>query len=106
MKKEELRGLNEEHMVLSKRIEELQAELEKTQDRYKKVGELLYGFRSKKFVRSVLSCLTERMDEYGKDKHFDDLVHTVIRSLKRLKAIESKEFTSKHLLRLYDEEVE
>jgi hypothetical protein len=107
MKKEDLRSLIEEHMVLSKRIEELREELEKTEDRYKKVGEILYGFRSKNFLRSVLSCLIERMNEYGKNPCFDDLVHFVIRSLQRSKDIdERKYFTSKHLLRLFDERVE
>jgi hypothetical protein len=107
MKKQDLRVLIEEHMVLSKRIEELREELENTEDRYKKVGELLYGFRSKEFLRSVLSCLIERMNEYGKNPRFDDLVHFVIRSLQRSKDIErSKEFTSEDQLRLFDEEVE
>jgi hypothetical protein len=107
MKKQDLRVLIEEHMVLSKRIEELREELENTEDRYKKVGELLYGFRSKEFLRSVLSCLIERMNEYGNNFCFDDLVHFVIRSLQRSKDIDvRKEFTSKHLLRLFDEKVE
>jgi hypothetical protein len=107
MKKEDLRILIEEHMVLSKRIEELREELENTEDRYRKVGELLYGFRSREFLRSVLACLIERMSEYGKNSRFDDLVHYVIRSLQRSKDIDvHKEFTSKHLLRLFDEEVE
>jgi hypothetical protein len=107
MKKEDLRSLIEEHMVLSNRIEELREELEKTEDRYKKVGELLYGFRSKDFLRSVLSCLIERMNEYGKNPSFDDLIHFVIRSLQRSKDIdERKYFTSKHLLRIFDERVE
>ena len=107
MKKEELRALIEEHMVLSKKIEDLQEELEKAQDRYKKVRELLYGFRSREFLRSVLSCLIERMNEYGKNARFDDLVHFVIRSLQKSKDIDGrKEFTSKRLLRIFDEEVE
>lgn len=107
MKKQDLRGLIEEHMALSKRIGELREQLENAEDRYKKVGELLYGFRSKEFLRSVLSCLIERMNEYGKNPRFDDLVHFVIRSLQRSKDIDrSKEFTSKDQLRLFDEEVE
>ena len=81
MKKEDLRALIEEHMVLSKRIEELREELENTEDRYKKVGELLYGFRSPEFLRSVLSCLIERMTEYGKNPCFDDLVFCPINKL-------------------------
>jgi predicted nuclease with TOPRIM domain len=107
MKKENLRSLIEEHMVLSKRIEDLQHDLETAQDRYKEVGELLYGFRSREFLRSVLSCLIERMDEYGKNVRFDDLVHFVIRSLQRSTNMdERKDFTSKHLWRLFDEKVE
>jgi hypothetical protein len=106
-KKQDLRGLIEEHMALSKRIGELREQLENTEDRYKKVGELLYGFRSKEFLRSVLSCLIERMNEYGKNVRFDDVVHFVIRALQRSKDIDGrKEFTSKHLLPLFDEEVE
>ena len=107
MKKEDLRALIEEHMVLSKRIEELREELENTEDRYKKVGELLYGFRSTEFLRSVLSCLIERMTEYGKNPCFDDLVHFVIRSLQRSKDIEGREeFISEHQLVLFDEKLE
>jgi hypothetical protein len=107
MKKEDLKALIEEHMALSKRIEELREELENTEDRYKKVGELLYGFRSKEFLRSVLSCLIERMGEYGKDPRFDDLVHFVIRSLQRSKDIEGREeFLSEQQLRLLDEKLE
>lgn len=107
MKKQDLRDLIEEHMVLSKRIEELREELENTEDRYRKVGELLYGFRSKEFLRSVLACLIERMTEYGKNPRFDDLVHFVIRSLQRSRDIDGrKEFTSKHQLQLFNEEVE
>ena len=107
MKKDELRGLIEEHMVLSKRIEHLKEELKKTEDRYKEVGEFLYGFRSKEFLQSVLSCLMERMNECGKDKCFDELMHNVIRCLQRSKDLGgSKEFTSKHIWRVFDEKVE
>jgi predicted nuclease with TOPRIM domain len=107
MKKEELSALIEEHMVLSKKIEELQEEIENTQDRFKRVGEPLYGFRSREFLRSVLSCLTERMNEYGKNERFDDLLHSVIRALQRSKEIDGrKDFTSRHSWRLFDEKVE
>ena len=46
MKKEELRGLIEEHLVLRKTIENLQEEVKKLEDRYEEVGDLPYGFRS------------------------------------------------------------
>ena len=45
--------------------------------------------------------------EYGKDPHFDDLVDTVIHSLKDHEHIEQRKiYTPKHLLRLFDEKVE
>jgi hypothetical protein len=107
MRKEELQNLIEEYMTLRKGIENLQEDLKNAEDRYRRVEELLYGFRSKEFLRSVLSCLIERMNEYGKNEAFDDLVHSVIRSLQRSKNIdEHKDFTSRHLLRLFDEKVE
>jgi hypothetical protein len=106
MKKEELKGLIEEHLILSKRIKKLKGNLEKTEDRYKEVGHLLCGFRSKKFLRSVLSCLRERMDQYAMDEHFDSLLHMVMHSLQGLKDIDPKEFNTRKLLRLYEEEVD
>jgi uncharacterized protein YihD (DUF1040 family) len=107
MKKEELGGLIEEHLVLRKRIEALQEELRKLNGRYDEVGELLYGFRSKEFLRSVLSYLLDLRGEYGKDQHFDDLVDSLIHALKDYEHIEErKNFTPKRLLYLYDEEIE
>lgn len=107
MKKEELKALIEEHLVLRKRRESHQEELKKLDDRYNEVGELLYGFRSKQFLRSVLSFLVDLRAEYGKDQHFDDLFESVIHALKHHDHIEErKNFTPKHLLKLYDEKIE
>jgi hypothetical protein len=47
------------------------------------------------------------MNECGKDECFDELMHNVIRCLQRSKDFgESKEFTSKHIWRVFDEKVE
>ena len=107
MKKEELRGLIEEHLVLRKTIENLQEEVKKLEDRYEEVGDLLYGFRSKEFLRSVLSYLLDLREEYEKDQDFDDLVQSVNHCLDDDEYPEErKNFTPRHLLHLYDEKIE
>jgi len=107
MKKEELRALIEEHLVLRKRMETLREELKKLEERYDENLELIYLFRSREFLRSVFLHLKELNGEYGKDQHFIDLAHSVIHSLKNYKNIEHrKNYTPKHLLRLYDERLE
>lgn len=106
MKKEELKRLIEEHLALRKRMENLRKELNELEARYDEVGRLLYWFRSEKFVRSVLWYLQDLKEEYGKDQHFDDLIHSIIHSLKHEDIEERKNYTPKDLLYLYDEEVE
>jgi len=106
MKKEELRSLIEKHLVLRKRIEDLQRTRDKLEDRYEEVGQLLYGFRSKKFLRSVLLYLKDLRREYGKDPHFDDLFYSISHTLRHEDIEERKTYTPKELLHLYDEEVE
>ena len=107
MKKEELKALIDEHLELRKKTETLQEELKKLDDRYDKVGELLYGFRSKEFLRSLLSFLIDIRAGYDKDQHFEDLLESIIHALKHHDHIEErKNFTPKHLLKLYDEKIE
>ena len=107
MKKEELRGLIDEHLVLRKRMENLREELKKLEGRYDEVGQLLYWCRSKEFLRSELWYLQDLRNGYGKDPHFDDLVDTVIHSLKDHENMDQRKiYTPKHLLRLFDEKVE
>jgi hypothetical protein len=107
MKKEELKRLIEEHLTLRKRMQSLREELNELESRYDEVGQLLYWCRSKEFLRSVLWYLQDLRNEYGKDPHFDDLVDSVIHSLKDYENIEHRKvYTPKHLLHLYNEEVE
>jgi hypothetical protein len=107
MKKEDLKNLIEEHLALRKRMENLREELKKVEDRYDENLELIYLFRSKKFLHSVLLCLKELKGEYGKDQHFVDLVYSFINVSKDYKQIEQRKiYTPKHLLRLFDEKVE
>jgi archaellum component FlaC len=106
MKKEELRELIVEHLVLRKRMDSLREELRKIENRYEEVGRFLYWFRSKEFHHSVLWCLEELREEYAEDQHFDDLVHSVVHSLKDENIDERKRYTPKNLFYLYDEKVE
>ena len=106
MKKEALARLIKEHLVLRKRLEDLQRTRDKLEDRYEEVGRLLYGFRSKKVLRSVLLYLKELRREYSKDPHFDDLFYSISHTLGHEDIEERKKYTPKELLHLYDEEVE
>jgi len=107
MRKEELRNLIEEHLLLRKRMENLREELKKLEGRYDEVGQLLYWCRSAEFLRSALWYLQDLKEEYGKDPHFDDLVESVIHSLKDHEHIEQrKTYTPRHLLHLYNEKLE
>ena len=106
MRKEELRSLIEKHLILRKRLEDVQRTRDKLEDRYEEIGQLLYGFRSEKFLRSVLLYLKELGGECGKDPHFDDLFYSISHTLGHEDIEERKKYTPKELLHLYDEEVE
>jgi hypothetical protein len=106
MKRKELKRLIEEHLSLRRSLDTLQKRREKLEDRYEEVGILLYGYRSKKFLRSVLSCLLDLRREHGADPYFDDLVQSVAHTLKHEDIEARKHYTPKDLLHLYDEEVE
>ena len=107
MKKEELRDLIEEHLILRKRMEDFREELNKLENRYNEVGQLLYWCRSKEFLRAEVWYLQDLRKEFGKDPHFDDLVDSVIHSLKDYENTEQrKSYTPKHQIRLFDEKLE
>jgi hypothetical protein len=107
MKKEDLKRLIEEYLVLRKKIEKLQEEVKKLEARHEEVGELLYGFRSKEFLRSELSFLVDLRAEYGKDRHFDDLFERILHCLRDYQHIEERNnVMPKRLSKLYYEEIE
>jgi len=107
MKKEELKRLVDEHLVLRKKMENLREELNKLKSRYDEVGQRLYWCRSKEFLRSLLWYLQDLKEEYGIDPHFHDLIDSVIHSLQDYENIDHRKvYTPRHLLHLYNEEVE
>jgi hypothetical protein len=107
MKKQELRGLIEQHLALRRQMDDLREELRELEARYAETGQLLYWWRSKEFLHSLLLYLRSIKGEFGKDQRFDDLVDRVVQSLKDSENIEQGEHdTPKHLLYLYDEKLE
>jgi hypothetical protein len=107
MNKQELRGLIEQHLALREQMENLREEVTELEVRYAEIGKLLYWWRSKEFLYSLLYYLQDIKGNFGGDQRFDDLVDTVIRFLKDSENIEQrKRDTPKDLLYLYDEKLE
>ena len=107
MKKRELRGLIEQHLALREQMENLREEVTELEVRYAEIGKLLYWCRSKEFLHSLLCYLQDIKGQFGRDQRFDDLVDTVIHSLKDSENIEQRmRDTPKDLLYLYDEKLE
>jgi len=106
MKKKMVKRLVEEYLLLRKKKDILQKEFRRIDRRYEKVLRLLYIFRSKEFHHSVLQCLNELSGKYGDNQHFDDLVHSVVLSLKDENVERRKYYTPKEDLHLFEEKVE
>jgi len=108
MKREAVKDLVKEHLTLRKMKESFQKELRRIEDRYEEVGDLLYGYRSKSFIRSVLFCLDDLKGEYEKDEHYHDLLGSLIGIFTGFEEYDAdrRNYTPRELLHLYDEEVE
>jgi Zn-finger domain-containing protein len=107
MRKQEVRGLIEQHLALREQMENLREELTELEVRYAEVGKLLYWCCSKEFLHSLLYYLQHIKGEFARDHRFDDLVDTIIHSLRDSENIEQrKRDTPKDLLYLYDENLE
>jgi len=108
MNKQEANTLIREYLVLRKRKESLKEELKALEERYDEVGNLLYGYRSKRFIRSLLLYLAELEEEYSEDTRYDDLISSIISVLQNYEEYDAdrRNYTPKELLHLYDEEME
>jgi hypothetical protein len=108
MKKEEVKSLIREHMALRKRIESLQQELSGVEERYEQIGDLIYGYRSRSFIQSVLHCVIDLKKECGEDIHYDDILESIINILQNYEEFyaDRRHCTPKELLHLYGEEVD
>ena len=135
MKKKEVKNLIREYLALKKRVDRiheelleirnsfgrvvnlgalrnkeqhLREEISEVRERFEEVGNLLYGYRSKTFIRSVLSCVLDLGGEYQKDEYYHHLLANLISILRRFEKFnaERREYTSIDLLHFYNEEVE
>jgi hypothetical protein len=56
MKKEEVKNLIREYLVLRKKTESRSKEIRASEERYEQVGDLVYGFRSRSFIQFENLC--------------------------------------------------
>jgi hypothetical protein len=135
MKKEEVNNLIREYLALRKEIDylreerrgvrdhigkvanpaalkniedDLLSELRKYRSRFEKVGDLLYGYRSKSFIQSVISCVVDLDGEYDKDRYYNNFLDSLISILMRYEEYDAgrRDYVSQELLNLHLDKVE
>ena len=133
MKKEDINNLIREYLTLRKQIDHLREELKvirndfaKTVDlgcagrqgkpppgraaglrrRFEGVEGLLYGYRSRDFIRSVIPCVLDLEGEYGKDKYYHNLLTSLISIVRHFDEFDADRKKYGNLIVLPDEEVE
>ena len=133
MKKEEVKNLVREYLVLRKKIDHLQEELRGIRNRFGKtvdlavllnkespileelmglrkriegVEGLLYAYRSKDFIRSVVSCVVDLEVEYKKDKYYHNFLASLIGILRQFEEFDADRRKYGNLILLPEEKVE
>jgi hypothetical protein len=132
MKKEEIKDLIREYLTLKKKIDHLHEELRGVRNRFEKVGELalrnkadslynelkglrrrfeeigglLYGYRSRDFLRSVIFCVVDLEGEYGKDEYYHNFLTSLISILRHFEEYDADRRKYGDLIQLPDEKVE
>jgi hypothetical protein len=133
MKKEEVNNLVRDYLTLRKKIDHFQEELRGIRDSFTKTGDLavlinkegplleellgirsrfegveglLYGYRSKDFIRSVIFCVADLESEYGKDEYYHNLLSSLISILRHFQEFDASRRKYGNLIVLPDEEIE
>jgi len=133
MKKEEVNTLVREYLALKEQITRIQEELRAIRDRFIKTGDLavliskegplleefmgvkrrfegveglLYGYRSRRFIRSVISCVVELEGEYGKDTYYENLLSQLISVVRHFEEFDADRRKYGNLIALPDEEID
>ena len=133
MRKEEVNNLIREYLALKKNIDHIQGELRGIRDSFTKTGDLavlinkegplleelmglkrsfegveglLYSYRSKHFIRSVISCAVDLEGEYGKDTYYQDFLSHLISIVRHFEEFDADRRKYGNLIVLPDEEVE
>ena len=118
---EELRGLqkepreirnsfrkNSDLAVLLDKEGSLLEELMGLRRRMERDENFLFGYRSRDFIRSVISCVLDLRPEYGKDEHYHNLLTSLVSIVIHFEEYEEerKSYALRELLHLQDEKVE
>ena len=132
MRKEEVNNLIREYLALKKNIDHIQGELRGIRDSFTKTGDLavlinkegplleelmglkrsfegveglLYSYRSKHFIRSVISCAVDLEGEYGKDTYYQDFLSHLISIVRHFEEFDADRRKYGNLIQLPDEEI-
>ena len=73
---------------------------------FEAVEGLLYGYRSRRFIRSVISCAVDLEGEYGKDTYYQDFLSHLISIVRHFEEFGADRRKYGNLIMLPDEEVE
>ena len=133
MKKEEVNNLIREYLALKKNIDHIQGELRGIRDSFTKtvdlavlinkegplleelmrlrrsfeaVEGLLYGYRSRRFIRSVISCVVDLEEEYGKDRYYQNLLSHLISIVRHFEEFGADRRKYGNLIVLPEEQIE
>ena len=133
MKKDEVDNLVREDLTLRKKIDHLQEELRGIRDSFTKTGDLavlinkegpllkevmglrrslegveglLYSYRSKNFIRSVISCAVDLEGEYGKDTYYQDFLSHLISIVRHFEEFDADRRKYGNLIVLPEEQIE
>ena len=133
MKKEEVNKFVREYLALKKKIDHIQGELRGIRDSFTKTGDLavlinkegplleelmglrrsldgveglLYSYRSKHFIRSVIPCAVDLEGEYGKDTYYQNFLSHLISIVRHFEEFDADRRKYGNLIQLPDEEIE
>ena len=121
-------SLQEEIGGLQKELREIRSSFEKNSDlavlldkegslleelvglrrRMERVEDFLFSYRSRDFIRSVISCVLDLGPEYGNDEHYHNLLTSLVSIVIHFEEYkeERKSYALRELLHLQDEKVE
>lgn len=135
MKRKEVKELVRGYLALRVKIDILHGELGEVRDRFGKVVDLtplkrrevrlldelrdlrrhsesiaerLFAYRSREFVRSVISCLLDLGPEYGRDEYYHNLLTSLVSIVIHFEEYEEerKRYAPPELFDLQDEKVD
>ena len=92
--------------VLLNRESPLLEELMGLRNRIAGVEGLLYAYRPKNFIRSVISCVVDLEGEYGEDKYYHNFLASLISIVRHFDEFDADRRKYGNLIVLPDEEVE